>query len=340
MSARKRIPLPSAMLTFDDGYLDNWVYVYPILKKYNAKATIFVNPEFVDPSNEARPNLEDLWANTVTEEQLSVAGFLNWQEMRRMQESKLVDIQSHGLTHTWYFSSPRLIAFHKPGHNEYPWMAWNLRPDKKPFYLTEDQSEYVHYGTPIYVHEKALICRRYFPPREVAYELTSFVARNGGIEFFNLQGSEKQLLEYHHLLMTKFKIKEYYETDEEHKRRLFNELKLSKQLIEQNLDKNVDFICWPGGAYNKQVLSLAEEAGYKAWTLSSSDQTSYKNIQGGNPKTIKRVGSAPLQKYKDKTLGYTSGSELLFALKTHQGSLFYKYAGWYKKLKRLTTSLR
>ena len=32
---------PAVMLTFDDGYLDNWVYAYPILKKYNAKGTIF-----------------------------------------------------------------------------------------------------------------------------------------------------------------------------------------------------------------------------------------------------------------------------------------------------------
>lgn len=32
MSGLKKIKLPAVMLTFDDGYLDNWVYVYPILK--------------------------------------------------------------------------------------------------------------------------------------------------------------------------------------------------------------------------------------------------------------------------------------------------------------------
>ena len=37
------------VLTFDDGYLDNWVYAYPILKKYEMKGTIFVNPDFVFP---------------------------------------------------------------------------------------------------------------------------------------------------------------------------------------------------------------------------------------------------------------------------------------------------
>ena len=51
----------SISLQFDDGYLDNYVYVYPLLKKYQAKATIFVNPEFVPTEEIIRPTLEDVW---------------------------------------------------------------------------------------------------------------------------------------------------------------------------------------------------------------------------------------------------------------------------------------
>lgn len=38
------IELPSKpiLITFDDGYYSNYEYIYPILKKYNAKASIFV----------------------------------------------------------------------------------------------------------------------------------------------------------------------------------------------------------------------------------------------------------------------------------------------------------
>ena len=32
--AGKPTPPKSVLLTFDDGYLDNWVYAHPILKKY------------------------------------------------------------------------------------------------------------------------------------------------------------------------------------------------------------------------------------------------------------------------------------------------------------------
>ncbi|CAQ89427.1 polysaccharide deacetylase family protein [Escherichia fergusonii] len=36
------LPRKSVMLTFDDGYLDNWFQVYPVLKEFNLKAHIFL----------------------------------------------------------------------------------------------------------------------------------------------------------------------------------------------------------------------------------------------------------------------------------------------------------
>ena len=36
-------------LNFDDGYLDNWVYLFPLLKRFNLKATIFMTTDFIDP---------------------------------------------------------------------------------------------------------------------------------------------------------------------------------------------------------------------------------------------------------------------------------------------------
>ena len=92
MSGKNRLPLPSVMITFDDGYLDNWVYAFPILKNYGAKATIFVNPEFVDPTSIVRPNLEDVWEGRVRADDLEVSGFLSWEEMRLMEKSGIIDV--------------------------------------------------------------------------------------------------------------------------------------------------------------------------------------------------------------------------------------------------------
>jgi len=80
----------SLCLNFDDGYLDNWVHAFPLLKKYGIKATIFVTPEFADPRDIERPLIS---ADKVEENSHDAdgccAGFLSWAEMRKMEQSGL-----------------------------------------------------------------------------------------------------------------------------------------------------------------------------------------------------------------------------------------------------------
>ena len=72
-------PLPEkpVIITFDDGYADNYEYAYPILKKYGFKATIFLIYDFTN----TYPN------------------YLTWEQIDEMKNSGLIHFETHTMTH-------------------------------------------------------------------------------------------------------------------------------------------------------------------------------------------------------------------------------------------------
>lgn len=72
----KSIPPKTVVLTFDDGYKNNYTHAFPILKKYNLPATIFIIVNEVGRSQNDR---------------------LSWEELRQMQDSGLIKFGSHSI---------------------------------------------------------------------------------------------------------------------------------------------------------------------------------------------------------------------------------------------------
>lgn len=64
------------MLTFDDGFESVYYSAYPIFKKYNVKATMFIISDYVD-----------------------TPGYCTKEQLREMKESGLVELQCHTKTH-------------------------------------------------------------------------------------------------------------------------------------------------------------------------------------------------------------------------------------------------
>ena len=71
------LPDNPVMITFDDGYEDNYANAYPILKKYGFKATIFVVTSFLDKNKK---------------------GYMSWDQAREM-DANGISIQSHTVDH-------------------------------------------------------------------------------------------------------------------------------------------------------------------------------------------------------------------------------------------------
>lgn len=254
------------VITIDDGYLDNWMWAYPLLKKYQAPATIFVSPEFMDPNPVVRPNLEDVWEGRVDREELGVNGYLSWEEMRIMEASGVIDIQSHTMTHAKYFVSDQLVGFHHPGADAlYP--ITNIYPQEKPFCLSNPSFEQLlPYGTPFFEERSSVIARRV----EINPGFTeACVEALQGYDFGNYRFDEafaivRPLYEQYRKAGNLIAA---VESEDHYRERLRYEIVTSKGLIERELDKVVEFMCWPHGDNNETAHELAMEAGYLATTV-------------------------------------------------------------------------
>jgi len=92
-----KLPENSVLVTFDDGYKNNYVEAFPILKKYNMKATIFLNTKFIEKDD----------------------AYLNWAEIREMYESGLVDFQLHTHSHQLTIKNIDVLDFYDEESSPY-----------------------------------------------------------------------------------------------------------------------------------------------------------------------------------------------------------------------------
>ncbi|NYT86634.1 polysaccharide deacetylase family protein [Pollutimonas harenae] len=109
------VPAKSVLITFDDGYLDNWVYAYPLLKKYGFTALVFLVTSWMHegpvrnilgqgelPETPSHKECEDRIEQGRSDE---VA--LRWSEIEAMRKDGVMEFHSHTHTHTrWDLIDP------------------------------------------------------------------------------------------------------------------------------------------------------------------------------------------------------------------------------------------
>jgi len=211
-------------ITFDDGWADNFIYAYPILKKYNIPATIFIGTNFISNKKIIRPTLKDYWDNKISYEQLfknkeinkaitefSNIGysedFLTWYEINSMEP--LIQVESHSHTHAYHFNSNKIIGSFK-----------NILTDRQTCLLLSKTQ--IKTGAPVYQSGSVLTYPRYFEDKNI-------------FENFN-----------------------------DYKNRVKNELETSITKIAENTGYRPKYLAWPFGEYNKTAIKIAEKNGFQA----------------------------------------------------------------------------
>ena len=212
-----KLPKNSILITFDDGYKNNYTLAFPILKKYNMKATIFLNTKFIEKDE----------------------AYLNWDEIREMYESGLVDFQLHTHSHQLTVKDIEVLAFYDNESSPYfKRESYSLFFDGN--YDEKKDAKKLN-GLPVFKLRSKISIPGYKPKK-------NFVEKYRSIVEFQENKSEKEKKKFLNRLF-KEKKDEFFDkiSEEQFKETVKFEILENKKIISEKLGKVPDCLAYPWG---------------------------------------------------------------------------------------------
>jgi peptidoglycan/xylan/chitin deacetylase (PgdA/CDA1 family) len=114
LEGREKPSKRSVLITFDDGFLDNYLFAYPVIKKLGLNATIFVVTGWVEAASGQPMDSGNFSPVSHKEAQKMVRSghaaevIINWDQAREMEESGSIRIESHLNSHQKNLSREQL----------------------------------------------------------------------------------------------------------------------------------------------------------------------------------------------------------------------------------------
>jgi peptidoglycan/xylan/chitin deacetylase (PgdA/CDA1 family) len=271
------------VLTFDDGWKNLYTVVYPLLKKYNLNAVCFLITDLMPDVDHKNNNIKTSGENFVYPDSKILC---NWEEIKEMHKSGIIDFQSHSKNHYLISTSSKIIDFVYPNFDTY---ALNIDIPLFRYKEIDNYNRNVALGTPIYENDSRFSGKkRYLDDEKLRSLCINYVYKNGNADFFSQLNWRNKLNKVVENYSLKNRNNGFYENENELKEAIYVEMRESKLKIENILGKSVNHFCYPWWVGSETALEISKEAGYLTnfWGTMLGKRT---NKKGDDPFKIVRL---------------------------------------------------
>jgi hypothetical protein len=257
-------PPRSVLLTIDDGRASVWSCGLPLLKKYGAKAVVFLIPGYVPHAKTPSPSLEDAWSGRCSSGDVSSRdpALMSWIEIKVAAASGLVDFQAHTLYHHRAPVGERIVDYINPSMRSVPLFDLPIQPGQEETLLSQGIESF--YGAPVYENDSLMSGRpRFRGDAELDRACIAHVAAAGRAAFFQSFSWRSELDGVVAKWRERCGARGALEDRASLHAAMVDDLRRTRQMLEEHLPGHqVRHLCLPYTIGSPEAVRAARAAGY------------------------------------------------------------------------------